>query len=166
MFGGLAAFLAVPLGVGIATRVVAALALGAAGYSEMMVPGTNLSMYWTLVLALLLTLGPGEISLDAAFLSFLRRRIPQLDGRPAFNLDGLPHVVIIGAGFGGIACARALRRTAVQVTVIDRQNYHLFQPLLYQVATGRFRRETSPCRSDRSFAGNSMRKYCWAMSPP
>ena len=43
--------------------------------------------------------------------------------------------MIIGAGFGGIACARALRRTPVRVTVIDRHNYHLFQPLLYQVAT-------------------------------
>jgi Pyridine nucleotide-disulphide oxidoreductase len=68
-------------------------------------------------------------------LSVLKRRFPQLDGKPAFSLEGLPRVVIIGAGFGGIACARALRHTAVQVTLIDRHNYHLFQPLLYQVAT-------------------------------
>ena len=47
----------------------------------------------------------------------------------------LPHVVILGAGFGGLAAARALRRAPVQVTLIDRRNYHLFQPLLYQVAT-------------------------------
>ncbi|MDX1487548.1 MAG: NAD(P)/FAD-dependent oxidoreductase, partial [Acidiferrobacterales bacterium] len=47
----------------------------------------------------------------------------------------LPRVVIVGAGFGGLTCAAALRRTPVQVTLIDRQNYHLFQPLLYQVAT-------------------------------
>lgn len=46
-----------------------------------------------------------------------------------------PHVVIIGAGFGGLQAARALRRASVQVTVIDRRNHHLFQPLLYQVAT-------------------------------
>ena len=46
-----------------------------------------------------------------------------------------PRVVIIGAGFGGLAAASALRKAAVQVTVIDRRNYHLFQPLLYQVAT-------------------------------
>jgi NADH dehydrogenase len=45
-------------------------------------------------------------------------------------------VVIIGAGFGGLFAARALRRAAVDVTVIDRNNHHLFQPLLYQVATG------------------------------
>jgi NADH:ubiquinone reductase (H+-translocating) len=46
----------------------------------------------------------------------------------------IPHVVIIGGGFGGLYAARALRRAAVRVTVIDRRNYHLFQPLLYQVA--------------------------------
>ena|SRR5207253_226579 len=48
----------------------------------------------------------------------------------------MPRVVIVGAGFGGINAARALREAPVQVTVIDRNNHHLFQPLLYQVATG------------------------------
>jgi NADH dehydrogenase len=47
----------------------------------------------------------------------------------------LPHVVIVGAGFGGLQAARALRNAPVRVTVIDRQNHHLFQPLLYWVAT-------------------------------
>ncbi len=46
-----------------------------------------------------------------------------------------PHVVIIGAGFGGLSAATALARAPVDVTVIDRQNHHCFQPLLYQVAT-------------------------------
>jgi len=46
-----------------------------------------------------------------------------------------PHVVIVGAGFGGLAAAKALKRAPVDVTVVDRENYHLFQPLLYQVAT-------------------------------
>ncbi|WP_224365564.1 NAD(P)/FAD-dependent oxidoreductase [Hyalangium versicolor] len=46
-----------------------------------------------------------------------------------------PRVVIVGAGFGGLLAARALRRAPVQVTVVDRYNHHLFQPLLYQVAT-------------------------------
>src|SRR4051812_19769092 len=45
-------------------------------------------------------------------------------------------VVIVGAGFGGLFAARALRRAPVDVTVVDRTNHHLFQPLLYQVATG------------------------------
>jgi NADH:quinone reductase (non-electrogenic) len=46
-----------------------------------------------------------------------------------------PSVVIVGAGFGGLAAAKALARAPVEITVIDRRNYHLFQPLLYQVAT-------------------------------
>src|SRR5512140_2369720 len=46
-----------------------------------------------------------------------------------------PHVVIIGGGFGGLATARALAKAPVNVTLIDRRNHHLFQPLLYQVAT-------------------------------
>jgi NADH:quinone reductase (non-electrogenic) len=46
-----------------------------------------------------------------------------------------PRVVIVGAGFGGLRAARALRRAAVEVVLVDRNNYHLFQPLLYQVAT-------------------------------
>ena len=46
-----------------------------------------------------------------------------------------PHVVIVGAGFGGLSAAKALGRAPVRVTLIDRRNYHLFQPLLYQVAT-------------------------------
>jgi glycerophosphoryl diester phosphodiesterase len=46
-----------------------------------------------------------------------------------------PHVVVIGAGFGGLAAAKRLEDEAVDVTLIDRHNYHSFQPLLYQVAT-------------------------------
>ncbi|HEU4536741.1 MAG TPA: NAD(P)/FAD-dependent oxidoreductase [Polyangiaceae bacterium] len=46
-----------------------------------------------------------------------------------------PHVVILGAGFGGLAAARALARAPVRITLVDRSNHHLFQPLLYQVAT-------------------------------
>src|SRR5262245_55102464 len=49
--------------------------------------------------------------------------------------DALPHVVIVGGGFGGLAAARALRDAPVRLTLIDRTNHHLFQPLLYQVAT-------------------------------
>lgn len=48
---------------------------------------------------------------------------------------GRPRVVIVGAGFGGLACARKLNRQPVDVLLLDRRNYHLFTPLLYQVAT-------------------------------
>src|ERR687885_769044 len=53
------------------------------------------------------------------------------DGRTA----GAPRVVIVGGGFGGLYAARALASAPVQITLVDQRNYHLFQPLLYQVAT-------------------------------
>jgi NADH:ubiquinone reductase (H+-translocating) len=46
-----------------------------------------------------------------------------------------PHVVIVGGGFGGLYCAKALKGAPVRITLIDRRNFHVFQPLLYQVAT-------------------------------
>src|SRR6202167_1432339 len=48
----------------------------------------------------------------------------------------VPRVVIVGGGFGGFYAARALAKAPVQVTLIDKRNYHLFRPMLYQVATG------------------------------
>jgi NADH:ubiquinone reductase (H+-translocating) len=50
-------------------------------------------------------------------------------------MNALPHVVIVGGGFAGLYCARTLRKAPVRVTVVDQRNFHLFQPLLYQVAT-------------------------------
>ena len=49
--------------------------------------------------------------------------------------DGIPRVVIVGGGFGGLAAAKALKHAPVHITLVDRTNHHLFQPLLYQVAT-------------------------------
>src|SRR5688500_14660366 len=46
-----------------------------------------------------------------------------------------PHVVVLGGGFAGLAAARALASAPVDVTLVDRMNHHVFQPLLYQVAT-------------------------------
>ncbi len=50
-------------------------------------------------------------------------------------MSDTPHVVIIGGGFGGLFAAKALKRAPVRITLVDRENHHLFQPLLYQVAT-------------------------------
>ena len=50
--------------------------------------------------------------------------------------DDLPHVVIVGGGFGGLYAARGLAHSAVRITIVDKHNYHLFRPMLYQVATG------------------------------
>src|SRR3984957_5351993 len=49
--------------------------------------------------------------------------------------ESIPRVVIVGGGFGGLAAARSLKKAPVKVILIDRTNHHLFQPLLYQVAT-------------------------------
>ena len=59
------------------------------------------------------------------------------------------HVVIIGAGFAGVQVARGLGAGGVSATLLDRQNYHLFQPLLYQVATAAL----SPADIAEPFAG-------------
>ncbi len=50
-------------------------------------------------------------------------------------MERRPHVVIVGGGFGGLSAARALAKAPVNITLVDRRNHHLFQPLLYQVAT-------------------------------
>jgi NADH:ubiquinone reductase (H+-translocating) len=57
--------------------------------------------------------------------------------RAVHTLDSRAHrVVVVGGGFGGLQAVLKLRRTPVEVTLIDRRNFHLFQPLTYQVATG------------------------------
>src|SRR5437016_11149526 len=52
------------------------------------------------------------------------------------NMATSHRVVILGGGFGGLYAAKALGKAPVELTVVDRRNFHLFQPLLYQVATG------------------------------
>ncbi len=61
-----------------------------------------------------------------------------MDGSPL--APGTPKVVILGAGFGGLTAARSLKNADVEITLIDRQNYHLFQPCLFY---------TSPSPRDR-----------------
>jgi len=62
-------------------------------------------------------------------------KIPIIADEVASHIPLKPHVVIVGAGFGGLEAAKKLAGEDVAVTVIDRTNYHLFQPLLYQVAS-------------------------------
>jgi NADH dehydrogenase/putative oxidoreductase len=115
---------------GIATRPVA-LSLAA------MVPLGGLVMSMDDRLAVLLVFltiascGAGLFSLDRLILGWARS---VRDDRDLRETD-LPHVVVVGGGFGGVAAVRGLRNTRCRVTLIDRRNHHLFQPLLYQVAT-------------------------------
>ena len=66
-----------------------------------------------------------------------------------------PRVVIVGCGFGGLRLAQALRKAPVQVVVVDRNNYHNFQPLLYQVATGALEADSIAYPIRKIFAGQS-----------
>ena len=92
-------------------------------------------LYWICALVLLAFQGSGGWSVDQVLRGSLIRRYPEMVGALAFSLADVPRVVILGAGFGGLTCAAALRRAPVAVTLVDRSNHHLFQPLLYQVAT-------------------------------
>jgi NADH dehydrogenase/putative oxidoreductase len=115
------------LALGAATPFVALALVSAATGMAMMGPPHAMTLYPPLLFALLGTCGAGRFSLDGLLVHLLHR--------PVRNDGTEPHVVIVGAGFGGIACAAGLRHERVRVTLIDRRNYHLFQPLLYQVAT-------------------------------
>src|ERR1700681_45782 len=126
---------AILLCAGLATRYIA-IALIAFGSGNAMMHGASAGdVYLCATLALLAIDGAGPVSADAAVERLLNRRYPQLQGKPAFSLDGLPRVVVVGAGFCGLACPVAMRRARAAVTLIDRGNHHLFQPLLYHVAT-------------------------------
>src|ERR1700689_1254634 len=61
---------------------------------------------------------------------------PEASLRESSAMPKVPRVVIVGGGFGGFYAARALAKAPVQITLIDKRNYHLFRPMLYQVATG------------------------------
>jgi putative oxidoreductase len=87
------------------------------------------------LLGLPLFYGAGAISLDHAIAAAFRRKFPRFEALSDAGVASLPHVVILGGGFGGLAAARGLRYAPCRVTLLDQHNYHLFQPLLYQVAT-------------------------------
>ncbi len=105
---------------GLAALVVLAMALHA---------GRQETLYIAALLGILAGAGPGALALESAL---------KLDRWPSFGLgedEAAPHVVVVGAGFGGLATVFALMRHRCHITLIDRRNHHLFQPLLYQVAT-------------------------------
>ncbi len=120
---------------GLATRAVSLVVLVSVIAMQSMDAHLSQDWYWMLTLALIAVRGAGNFSVDALLERALAHVFPQLEGKAAFALDGLPRVVVVGAGFGGLTCAAKLAAAPVKVTLIDRHNYHLFQPLLYQVAT-------------------------------
>ena len=120
---------------GLATRWVTVVLVFGSVVVPMVNTGLTADSFGTMVLAMIAILGPGPAALDRLIARSLARRYPQLEGKPSFAVDSAPRVVIIGGGFGGLSCASALRKARVSITLIDRGNFHLFQPLLYQVAT-------------------------------
>ena len=131
---GGALVIAVLFAPGLGTRFVSVALLFVMLMMQMMDAGNTANMYWLWSLGWLCFGGAGAASIDAIFERTLRHRDRMHGGDGPFD-RGLPRVVIVGAGFGGFTLAARLRQLPVSVTLIDRKNYHLFQPLLYQVAT-------------------------------
>ena len=76
-------------------------------------------------------------------------------------MSNTPHVVIVGAGFGGLEVAEQLAHVPVEVTLIDRHNYHTFQPLLYQVATSLLNAEDVGGQFAACFGIRTMSLFGW-----
>lgn len=125
------------LALGLATRLIAmisALWLLGMGFTMNLTELQRVDhLYWFFLLGLLALHGPGPIALDHVLKQQLSRLFPRIEGWS--EAMDLPHVIIVGGGFGGLKAAYGLRLAACRITVIDKRNYHLFQPLLYQVAT-------------------------------
>jgi len=120
---------------GVGTRITAIILIGLSALVDPTYQQSIDLAYYLMVLGLIALHGPGALSIDNLVVRAVVRRFPSLRGIRVVSYEGMPRVVIIGGGFGGIAAAKALRHTSCQVTLIDRRNYFLFQPLLYQVAT-------------------------------
>ncbi len=127
----LAWLIACSLALGILTGVAAfgfLLAVAAAWFGG--APSIAL-LYGASLAGILCLQGAGRWSVDAS----LEARFERLVAPSTWDDERLPHVVVVGAGFGGLAVVAGLRDARCRVTLVDRRNYHLFQPLLYQVAT-------------------------------
>ncbi len=94
----------------------------------------DLTLYPMLLLGLMAIFGAGYLSVDRMISGWLESNI-LFDRKYEDVPEHWPHIVVVGAGFGGLACVAKLKNLPVRITLIDRHNYHLFQPLLYQIAT-------------------------------
>jgi NADH dehydrogenase/putative oxidoreductase len=124
-----AALLVLGLGATVINKVLAAAIVA----SQMMTAGSAPGFWLVLLLGRFGVIGAGPWSVDAWIYDRLLEFMKPSHG--VLGSEAWPRVVIVGAGFGGMACAAKLRHLPVHVTLIDRHNHHLFQPLLYQVAT-------------------------------
>jgi putative oxidoreductase len=124
----------IALMIGAGTRYVALLLLLGLFAFSVADPRLSDSIYLLMLLAILVVHGGGELAIDALARRW-QSRLFSIPSSGELASRNWPRVVIVGAGFGGLRCAQALKGAKVAVTLIDRNNFHLFQPLLYQVAT-------------------------------
>lgn len=122
------------LAAGFLTRIAALPLIAVSAFALASDPARDELVLQVMLLGIFVLQGAGALSVDWFVKRNLKRVFPNLSGDPTW-LEGAPRVVIVGAGFGGVAAALKLRHAWARVTLIDRRNYHLFQPLLYQVAT-------------------------------
>lgn len=101
---------------------------------HMMGVNENISLLTSLFSLMFLFFGSGYVSVDGVIGGWLERNI-LFTRAAAHPPEHWPHIAVIGGGFGGLAAVAELKKLPVRITLIDRHNYHLFQPLLYQVAT-------------------------------
>jgi len=114
--------LAILLAVGFATRFAALGLIVLSSVLHLMSGHYTDHGYWLMAFALVAIFGPGGLALDALVDRALRRHFPQLEGKPAFALEGLPRVVVVGAGFGGLTCAAALARAGISASTRRRES--------------------------------------------
>lgn len=95
---------------------------------------TSLLLLPTMLIGVMAFEGAGALSVDRLARRWLESNV-LFDRRPEDVPAEWPHIVVVGAGFGGIAAVDRLKALPVRITLVDRTNFHLFQPLLYQVAT-------------------------------
>jgi putative oxidoreductase len=124
----------VALVIGAGTRYVAFLLLLGLFAFSVADPRLTDSIYLLMLLAILVVHGGGVLAIDDLARGWQSRLFSIPSGGELASVNW-PRVVIVGAGFGGLRCAQALKGAKAAVTLIDRNNFHLFQPLLYQVAT-------------------------------
>ncbi len=130
----LAIVFAVLLATGFAASVVSYVLVILIGLFMIVGVHPNITFYPILFLAIYESRGAGSLSLDNLIYAWMEKNI-LFDRDYADIPDHWPHIVVVGAGFGGLAAVARLKRLPVRITLIDKRNYHLFQPLLYQIAT-------------------------------
>jgi len=132
--GWLAIIFAGLLLIGFAASIVSYILVIVIGFAMIAGAHPDVTLYPFLLLAIYEARGAGVLSVDRIIAAWMEKNI--LFDRDYSEIpDRWPHVVVVGAGFGGLAAVERLKRLPVRITLIDKRNYHLFQPLLYQIAT-------------------------------